>query len=161
MDPAVHFYLLRETGKSPDELDDLLNKESGLRGICGTNDMREVLDKADAGDERAQLALDMYCYRVKKYIGAYAAALGRVDALVFTAGIGERAAPIRERCCRGLSGVGITLDPKKNRTDSSPPFEIQADNSPVRILVIATDEELQIAEQTLELIQHRKESCDV
>jgi acetate kinase len=156
IDPAVHFYLLRETGKSPDELDGLLNKESGLRGICGTNDMREVLEKADQGDDRARLAVDMYCYRVKKYIGAYLAALGEIDALVFTAGIGERAAPIRELCCRGLSGLGITLDPEKNRTDSPPPFEIQADNSSTRVLVIATDEELQIAEQTLAVIQREK-----
>jgi acetate kinase len=156
IDPALHFYLLRETGKSPDELDALFNKQSGLRGICGTNDMREVLERADAGEERAQLAVDMYCYRVKKYIGAYVAALGGVDALVFTAGIGEHAAPIRERCCQGLSGIGITLDPERNRTEVPPPFEMQAENSRVKILVMATDEELQIAEQTLALIQQRK-----
>ena len=160
IDPAVHFYLLRETGRSPEELDALLNKESGLKGICGTNDMREVLEKADAGDERARLAIDMYCYRVKKYIGAYAAVLGRVDALVFTAGIGERAAPIREGCCRGLPGLGILLDPQKNRAGSRPPFEVQATASAVKILVIPTDEELQIAEQTFELIRNRKETRD-
>jgi acetate kinase len=162
IDPAVHFYLLRETGHSPEDLDALLNTESGLKGICGTNDMREVLQKADDGDVRARLAIDMYCYRVKKYIGAYLAALGGVDALVFTAGIGEHAAPIRELCCRGLSGVGITLDAEKNRAGSEPPFEIQAMSSAVRILVIPTDEELQIAEQTLEVIRDlsRKESLD-
>jgi len=160
IDPAVHFYLLRETGRSPDELDSLFNKESGLKGICGTNDMREVLEKADAGDDRAQLAVDMYCYRVKKYIGAYTAVLGRVDALVFTAGIGERAAPIREGCCQGLPGLGIVLDPEKNRAGSRPPFEVQAADSAVKILVISTDEELQIAEQTLELIRSRKETRD-
>jgi len=160
IDPAVHFYLLRETGLSPDELDSLFNKESGLKGICGTNDMREVLEKADAGDDRARLAIDMYCYRVKKYIGAYTAVLGRVDALVFTAGIGERAAPIREICCQGLPGLGIVLDPEKNRAGSRPPFEVQAAASAVKILVIPTDEELQIAEQTLELIQSWKETRD-
>ena len=160
IDPAVHFYLLRETGRSPDELDSLFNKESGLKGICGTNDMREVLEKADAGDDRARLAIDMYCYRVKKYIGAYTAVLGRVDALVFTAGIGERAAPIREICCQGLPGLRIVLDPEKNRAGSRPPFEVQATASAVKILVIPTDEELQIAEQTLELIQRRKENRD-
>jgi acetate kinase len=160
IDPAVHFYLLRETGLSPDDLDSILNKESGLKGICGTNDMREVLEKAEAGDDRARLAIDMYCYRVKKYIGAYLAALGSVDALVFTAGIGERAAPIRTSCCQGLPGLGIVLDPAKNRANARPPFEIQAADSAVRILVISTDEELQIAEQTLELIQHQKESRD-
>jgi len=160
IDPAVHFYLLRETGRSPDELDSLFNKESGLKGICGTNDMREVLEKADAGDDRARLAIDMYCYRVKKYIGAYTAVLGRVDALIFTAGIGERAAPIRETCCQGLPGLGIVLDPEKNRAGYRPPFEVQATTSAVKILVISTDEELQIAEQTLELIQNRKETRD-
>ncbi len=158
IDPAVHFYLLRETGRTPDELDSLFNKESGLKGICGTNDMREVLEKAGAGDDRARLAVDMYCYRVKKYIGAYLAALGSVDALVFTAGIGERAAPIRELCCRGLTGLGIAMDPEKNRAGAAPPIEIQAEGSPVSILVIATDEELQIAEQTFALIRQREEA---
>ncbi len=153
IDPALHFYLLREAGLTPDELDAVLNKESGFKGICGTNDMREVLEKADAGDDRARLAIDMYCYRVKKYIGAYTAALGSVDAIVFTAGIGERAAPIRDACCQGLSGLGIALDTEKNHGGSPPPFEIQTANSEVKILVIATDEELQIAEQTFELIR--------
>ncbi len=161
IDPAVHFYLLREAGLSPDDLESILNKESGLKGLSGTNDMREVLEKAESGDDRAQLAIDMYCYRVKKYIGAYLAALGSVDALVFTAGIGERAASIRASCCRGLPGLGIVLDPAKNRANAQPPFEIQATGSAVRILVISTDEELQIAEQTLELIQNRKEPRDV
>ena len=160
IDPAVHFYLLRETGLSPDDLDSILNKESGLKGICGTNDMREVLRRAEAGDDRARLAVDMYCYRVKKYIGAYLAALGNVDALVFTAGIGEHAAPIRASCCQGLLGLGIVLDPEKNRANLPPPFEIQATDSPVRILVISTDEELQIAEQTLHLIRNQKEHHD-
>ncbi len=156
IDPALHFYLLRETGLSPEGLDGLLNKESGLRGVCGTNDMREVLGRAKAGDDRARLALDMYCYRVKKYIGAYTAVLGRVDALVFTAGIGERAAPVREACCLGLEGIGIALDEEKNRGGSEPPFAIQAASSAVKILVVRTDEELEIAEQTLALIQSRK-----
>lgn len=158
IDPAMHFYLLRETAQTPDELDSLFNKESGLKGICGTNDMREVLERANGGDERAQLAIDMYCHRVKKYIGAYTAVLGKVDALVFTAGIGERAAPIREGCCQGLPGLGILLDSERNRGGSEPPFEIQATNSAVKILVVATDEELQIAQQTLAVIQGVKAS---
>jgi acetate kinase len=156
IDPALHFYLLRETGQSPEDLEALLNKESGLRGICGTNDMREVLEKAEAGDERARLAADMYGYRVRKYIGAYTAVLGRVDALVFTAGIGERAAPIREACCQGLPALGIVLDTERNRAGSRPPFEIHAKGSKVNILVISTDEELQIAEQTLALMKRTK-----
>jgi len=155
LDPAVLFYLLRETGQSPEDLDSLLNKESGLKGICGTNDMREVLEKAGAGDERAQLAIEMYGYRVRKYIGAYAAVLGLVDALVFTAGIGERSPPIRELCCQGLSGLGIVLDPAKNRSDTPPPFEVQAAGSRTRIIVIPTDEELEIAEQTFDLVKRK------
>jgi acetate kinase len=158
IDPAFHFYWLRETGQSPDELDSLLNKESGLKGICGTNDMREVLQKAEEGDESARLAIEMYAYRVKKYIGAYLAALGGVDALVFTAGVGEHAAPIRELCCQGLQRLGIVFDPEKNRAGSRPPFEIHAAESTTKILVIATDEELQIAEQTLVLIQRKRAS---
>lgn len=158
LDPAVHFYLFRQSGKSPEDLDSLLNKESGLKGICGTNDMREVLEKVEAGDDRAALAIDMYCYRVRKYIGAYSAVLGRVDVLVFTAGIGERSARIRELCCRGLSGLGIHLDPEKNRRRSDPPFDVQSAQSPVKILVIPTDEELEIAEQTLAFTRERKAS---
>ena len=153
--PGVLLMVKFESALSPEDLEVLLNKESGLRGICGTNDMREVLERADAGDARARLAIDMYCYRVKKYIGAYTAVLGRVDALVFTAGIGERAAPIRASCCQGLHGIGIALDEAKNRGGSEPPFEIQAESSPVKILVIRTDEELEIAEQTLARIRGR------
>ena len=156
LDPAVHFYLFRETGRSPEDLDSLLNKESGLKGICGTNDMREVLQKAEAGDERAALAIEMYGYRVKKYIGAYTAVLGRVDALVFTAGIGEHSSEVRECCCRGLAGLGIVLDPEKNRRPCDPPFDVQSAESRVRILVIRTDEELEIAEQTLALTQRQE-----
>jgi acetate kinase len=153
IDPAIHFYLLRETGQSPEELESLLNKQSGLKGICGVNDMREVQQKAKAGDERARLAIDMYCYRIKKYIGAYFAVLGIVDALVFTAGIGEHSAQTRDLTCQGLAGLGIVVDPEKNRKQSDGPFDIQAESSSVKILVIPTDEELQIAQQTFAVIQ--------
>ncbi len=114
MDPAIHFYLARTTGLDNAGIESLLNKESGLKGICGANDMREVHRLADAGDAQARLALDMYCYRIKKYIGAYYAALGGLDAVVFTGGIGENDARVREQCCTGLEALGIALDAQKN-----------------------------------------------
>ncbi|MGI9343375.1 MAG: acetate/propionate family kinase, partial [Gammaproteobacteria bacterium] len=103
LDPAIVFFLARETGLDNDALESLLNRDSGLKGICGVNDMREVLRRVEDGDERAELAIDIYAYRIKKYIGAYCAALGRIDAIVFTAGIGENSPDIRSRACSGLS----------------------------------------------------------
>ena len=114
LDPAIIFYLGRETGQPAGEIEALLNRESGLKGICGVNDMRDILQRAEGGDAAARLAIDMYTYRIRKYIGAYTAVLGRVDALVFTAGIGEHAADIRRRCCRGLAHMGIVLDEDEN-----------------------------------------------
>jgi acetate kinase len=152
LDPAIIFYLGRTTGFSPDEIETLLSKDSGLKGICGVNDMREIAQLAEKGDAPARLAIEMYCYRIKKYIGAYYTVLGQVDALVFTAGIGENAADIRLRACAGLSGLGIEVDEDKNRLRTSEVREIQRTKSSVRILVIPTDEELEIAEQTVEKI---------
>ncbi len=153
IDPAVIFYLGRKAGFSQDQVEALLNKDSGLKGICGVNDMRDILQLADGGDEPAELAIAMYCYRIKKYIGAYSAVLGDVDALVFTGGIGENAAEIRLRSCAGLSKIGIDVDENKNSRKSSRVSEIQSDRSSVSILVIPTDEELEIAEQTVEKIK--------
>ena len=153
MDPAIHFYLARATGLDNDEIESLLNRESGLKGICGANDMREVHRLAEAGDARARLALDMYCYRIKKYIGAYYAVLGGVDAVVFTGGIGENDARVREQCCRGLQALGIAVDANKNVSADSGAFEIQAPASRVSLLVIPTNEELEIARQTVGCIQ--------
>jgi acetate kinase len=152
IDPAIVFYLGRETDKSRDEVESLLNKASGLKGICGANDMREIMLRAEAGDEPARLAIDMYCYRIKKYIGAYCAVLGRVDALVFTGGIGENAAAIRAGACNNLAHLGIEVDPTKNNTHSNEIFDIQSKNSSIEILVIRTNEELEIAQQTVERI---------
>jgi len=106
IDPAIAFYLGRERGMSSQAVESMLNKESGLRGICGVNDMREVHRLAQGSDRQALLALEMYCYRIKKYIGAYYAVLGQVDAVVFTGGIGENDDWVRERCCRGLDKLG-------------------------------------------------------
>jgi len=156
LDPAVHFYLAKKTGKAVEEVEGILNKESGLKGICGMNDMREIQERAQAGDQKAELALDMFCYRVKKYIGAYYAVLGSVNAIVFTGGIGENSAVVRTKSCEGLSDLGIALDADRNSTVSGGISEIQDRGSRVKILVIPTNEELEIARQTVELIQGSK-----
>jgi acetate kinase len=152
IDPAIIFYLGRQTGLGRDAVESILNKDSGLRGICGVNDMREIEKLAQAGDTRAKLAIEMFCYRIQKYIGAYAAVLGRLDALVFTAGIGENSALIRARSCRGLSHLGIEVDSQKNRRKSKAAFEIQTADSTAKVFVIPTNEELEIAEQTVACI---------
>ncbi|TVS20163.1 MAG: acetate kinase [Planctomycetaceae bacterium] len=153
LDPAVVFHLLRHTDLTPDRLEAILNRDSGLLGLCGHNDMREILELAAAGDDDAQQAFEVYVYAIKKYIGAYYAVLGRVDAVLFTGGIGENSAPIRWRVCQGLQGLGIVLDPDRN--DACPPTggSVHAANSPVAVLVEPTDEQLEIAEQTLQTIQ--------
>lgn len=156
LDPAVHFYLARKTSMSFDAIEDLLNKESGLKGICGMNDVREIQRRADKGDAQAQLALEMFCYRIKKYIGAYSAALGRVDAIVFTGGIGENSARVRRGSCEGLTALGISLDYGKNEGPSLGITEIQREDSRVKILVIPTNEELEIARQTIETIRRAR-----
>ncbi len=153
IDPAIHFYLGKSMGRTNEELEEMLNKESGLKGICGVNDMREIILQAGNGGKDAKLAIDVYCYRIRKYIGAYFAALGQVDALIFTGGIGENSTLIRKLCCEDLDCFGIILDNQKNEASSREVSEIQEDKSPLRILVIPTDEELEIAKQTCELIQ--------
>ncbi len=156
IDPALPFFLAEHLGMSYDDINELLNKESGLKGLCGTNDMREVIRMRDAGDERASLALEIYCYRIKKYIGAYFAALGRLDAIVFTAGIGENSPEVRERSCSGLGHLGIELDKQRNFS-SSGIREINTDTSQVKVLVIPTNEELKIAMETLKALEHTRD----
>jgi len=148
LDPAIAFYLNQNRGMSSAEIDNMLNKESGLKGICGENDMRAIHAMADAGDENAQLAIEMYCYRVKKYIGAYCAVLGQVDALVFTGGIGENDIQIREKICEGLDLFGISIDLKKNAMHSQEILAINEIYSTLKVLLIATNEEMEIAMQT-------------
>lgn len=155
LDPAVPFYLARTTGASPAELERLLNRESGLQGICGASDMRDVLSLADDDDERAQLALSMFCYRIRKYIGAYFAALGGADAVIFTAGIGENAPRVRQLCCQKLAPLGIIIDERKNQAQQTDIFAIHRDDAAVRLLVVPTDEELAIARQVRDLISVR------
>jgi acetate kinase len=148
LDPAILSYLHRQAGLDFDELDDLLNKKSGMQGLAGRNDMRDVFDAASAGDEAAQAALDVYCHRLRHYIGAYLAALGGLDALVFTAGVGENSAPLREQALAGLAGLGISVDPALNALKSKEARYISPDGSPVAVLVVPTNEELEIARQS-------------
>jgi len=153
VDPALPFFLAGHLKMSLDEIDELLNKESGLKGICGTNDMREVLEKRETGDERAKIAVDIYTYRIKKYIGAYFAVLGGLDGLIFTGGIGENAPVIRELCCRGLGRLGIEIDEEKNNAAEEGVREINSLDRGVKILVVPTNEELKIAQETKMVIE--------
>ena len=153
IDPAIPFFLSQEEGLSPAEIDALLNKESGLIGIAGHNDLRAVMEQHEAGDALASLALRMYCYRIKKFIGAYLAVLGQVDALVFTAGVGENSAYVREQSCQGLTCLGIAIDTDKNQQPVRGARAIQADNSQVQVLIVPTDEELAIAQQAHRLVK--------
>ena len=153
IDPAILFYLNREIGMSIDELDTLLNKQSGLKGICGTNDMRSIVERAEQGDLLAELAMHVFSYRIKKYIGAYLAALNGVDAIIFTGGIGEHSSVIRALVCQDLDNLGIQVDAAKNNGTSKETLEIQSDSSAIKILVIPTNEELEIAEQTIKLMK--------
>ncbi len=153
LDPAVPLWLVRERGLDPDAAEHLLNRESGLQGVAGVSDMREVLARADAGDARAALALEMYAYRIRKVIGAYSAVLGRVDALVFTGGVGENALRVRAAACAGLEGLGIRLDPGRNDAAASEPRNLAAADSRVGVLVVPTDEEAEIARQAVEIAE--------
>jgi len=153
VDPALPFFLADHLKMTLKEIDSLLNKESGLKGMCGTNDMREVIEKKNTGDEQAKIALEVCTYRIKKYIGAYFAALESLDEIIFTAGIGERSAEIRELCCRGLDKLGIKIDLEKNKESSTEIREINSPGSEVKILVVPTNEELKIAQETKRVVE--------
>jgi acetate kinase len=138
-------------------LNTLLNKHSGLLGISGiSSDMREIESAAAEGDERASLSLKMYNYRVKKYIGAYAAAMGGVDLLVFTGGVGENGSEIRENICRDLDFIGIDFDRQKNDGVRGKEMIISKKGSKVTVMIVPTNEELVIATETLDIVQHRR-----
>ncbi|WP_300671090.1 acetate kinase [Desulfoluna sp.] len=153
IDPAIVAYIAENKGMSASEVDSLLNKQSGLKGVCGLNDMRDIHSAVENGDEMAKLALDMFAYRVKKYIGAYAAVLGTIDAIVFTAGIGENDDITRALICENLSGLGISMDVEKNKGRKGEPTKIHTDDSKVQVWVIPTNEELQIAQEAVELLK--------
>lgn len=147
VDPAIPL-ILQRAGWTTDDVDVLLNRGSGLRALCGDNDMREIHRRAAAGDPDADMARQMFVHRLRKYTGAYLAVLGHTDALVFTAGIGEHDWWVREQVCADLAGLGIVLDPAANRSSADGPRSVAAVNSPVAILVIPTDEECAIATQS-------------
>jgi len=152
LDPAILPFLQKQMGYSADDSDNLINKKSGLLGISGlSNDMRDIENEAEAGNERAQLALDIFCYRQQKYIGAYAAAMGGLDALVFTAGIGEHSPIVRAKTCDGLEFMGIRIDHAKNDVCHTE-CDISADENGPRVLVIPTNEELAIARETARVV---------
>ncbi len=152
IDPSIPFFLGTKLGMSFEEIDTMLNKESGLKGITGSNDMRDVIKKRALGDANATLVIEMYTQRIKKYIGAYAAELGALDAIVFTAGIGENSPELRCLICESLEILGIALDESKNTERADGNRSIQAANSKVEIWVIPTNEELEIALQSEALI---------
>ena len=152
LDPAVLVHLARRAGLGIDDLDELLNRRSGLLGLSGRGDMRDVRHAAESGDAAARLALDTTVHRLKHYIGAYTALLGGLDVLTFTAGIGENDGRLRAEVCAGLEALGIRLDPERNAAASSEARRISADDSRVTVLVVPTDEELEIARQSLQAV---------
>lgn len=153
IDASVIFHLVEQLGYTPAEVSNLLNKQSGMAGLTGYSDMRDVTAAAAEGNKDAALALDLYCYRIKKYIGAYAAALNGLDAIVFTAGVGENASIVREKVGSNLGFLGITIDPGKNNLREKGIREIQLPTGQVKVLVIPTNEELEIVNQCYALLQ--------
>ena len=150
-DPAILFYLA-DKGYDSKALNAMCNKESGLLGISGqSNDMRNLIELSEKGNERAKLAIDIFCYRIKKYIGAYSAVVGRLDAVVFTGGIGENAASVRAEICSGLGWIGIEINIDKNNAMKEHECDISTDSGRVRVFVIPTNEEAAIANDTYEL----------
>lgn len=144
IDPGVLFHLNRTAGLGVDKLDELLNRRSGLKGLSGVNDFRELLQQVSHGSPAATLAYDVYIHRLRKYVGAYLAVLGRVDAIAFTAGVGENVAAVREDALAGLDGLGIVVDPQRNRGGNGARI-ISAEHSRSTVLVVPTNEELAIA----------------
>jgi len=153
IDPGVLIYLGKNKGMGFEEIDELLNKKSGLLGISGVSkDVRIIEEKAEKGDRRCKLSLKMFCYRVAKYLGAYAVVLGKVDGIVFTGGIGENSASVRREVCSYLKILGVKIDERKNKKAVKKERDISAAGSKIKVLVIPTDEEGMIARDVLSLI---------
>jgi acetate kinase len=154
IDSAALFYIMSKDELTLHDMSTLLNKFCGLYGISGeSNDMRELMEASERGDEQANLAIEVFCYRIKKYIGAYSAALGHVDGLVFTGGIGENSVHVRARACEGLRELGIQIDPERNEVMVGKEGEISTEGSRVRVMVIPTNEELLIARDTFRAVR--------
>jgi acetate kinase len=152
IDHSIIFYLVESLGYSLEEVNRILTKESGMLGLTGHGDLRDIEARAENGDADCILALEMNAYRIKKYIGAYAAVMNGLDAIVFTAGIGENSSKIRKLVCSEMEFLGIALDPVANNSPSKSLREIQSIDSKVKVLVIPTQEELEIAKQAFQLL---------
>ena len=154
IDPALPIFMTENLNMDIKVIHELLNRESGLKGICNVNDMREILKQKTVGIELAKIAIEVYVYRIKKYIGAYAAILGNLNGLIFTAGIGENSPEIREMVCQDLSSLGICIDNVKNNQYTEGIRDISSSEGKVRILVVPTNEELKIAQETKKIIEN-------
>ncbi len=152
VDPAIIFYLVETLGYTIEEVNALLQKESGMLGLTGYSDLRDIEQQAANGNKECQLALEMNAYRIQKFIGAYTAVLNGVDAIVFTAGIGENSSLIRELVCKNLDYLGIEMDIEKNQIKSNQIRKIHTTNSKVKIVIVPTNEELEIAKQAFEIL---------
>ncbi|WP_448697560.1 acetate/propionate family kinase [Mucilaginibacter sp. AW1-3] len=161
IDASVVMYLSSHLGYTTEQINTLLNKQSGMLGLTGYSDMRDVARLMDDGDETAKLAYEMYAYRIKKYIGSYAAALNGLDAIVFTAGVGENDARTRELVCTDMDFLGISLDPAKNTAKSGGLRDITSATARAKVLVIPTNEELEIANQCVELLNNTGQVCAI
>jgi acetate kinase len=144
IDPTVVFHLHRVAGLPIEEIERSLTRYAGLLGLTGDNDMRSVVSRRASGDRTAGLAFEIYCHRIKEYVGAYLAVLGRVDAITFTAGVGENSPDVRAAALEGLSALGISVDPARNAENAT---VISPDGAPITVCVVPTDEELEIAQQ--------------
>lgn len=146
LDPGIIFYLHRE-GMSVEGIDTMLNKKSGMLGLTGASDFRDIAAQIESGDPQAKLGFDVYVHRLLHYIGAYLAVLGGADAITFTAGVGENNPALRAAVCQRLAGLGVVLDPERNAVRSSEARLISTDDSPIKVLVVPTNEELQMARE--------------
>ena len=152
VDQSIIMYLVQSLGYSIDEVNNMLQKESGMLGLTGFSDLRDIEDRAENGDVGCQLALDMYAYRVKKYIGSYSAVMNGLDAIIFTAGVGENSFILRSLICKEMDYLGISIDEEKNHVKARKLTEVQDENSKVKVLIIPTNEEAEIAKQSYELL---------
>lgn len=152
IDPGIVFHLNRNAGMSIDEIDNLLNKQSGVKGLSGVNDFRELRTLIDNEDEDAWLAYSIYIHQLRRFIGSYMIALGRVNAITFTAGVGENDQDVRADALAGLEGYGIIIDPERNKLPNDGPREISTDNSAIRVFVVPTNEELAIARYAVQFV---------
>ncbi|MCM2272682.1 MAG: acetate kinase [candidate division Zixibacteria bacterium] len=156
LDPAIILHIMAREELSLHEGNTMLNKHSGLVGISGvSSDMREVISAANSGNSNAKLALDIFCYRIKKYIGSYWAAMGRLDAIVFTAGVGENSSVVRSLSCKGMEQMGVVVDEEKNSAATAKEMDISGPGAKVKVLVIPTNEELVIAQDTQRIVEER------